>query len=83
MTRVSLLLKHHDLTGASDLHQAAGEIQREAQALHGVRVLLLRSPRDGHKERDGETDCFERELRNRGQQTALVKPALTGDRSMN
>ncbi|TNN56491.1 hypothetical protein EYF80_033288 [Liparis tanakae] len=33
--RVSLLLEHHHLAGASDLHQAAGEIQREAQALHG------------------------------------------------
>lgn len=41
------LLPHHcSPTGSSHLHQTAGEIQREAQALHGVCVLLLHSDRD-------------------------------------
>lgn len=41
-----LLLPHHcGPAGSSNLHQTAGEVQRETQALHCVCVLLLRSHR--------------------------------------
>lgn len=46
MRNFPLLPHHRGPTGSSHLHQTAGEIQREAQALHGVCVLLLHFDRD-------------------------------------
>lgn len=43
MRDVFLLPQRRDPTGSGDLHQTAGEIQREAQALHNVCMLLLLS----------------------------------------
>lgn len=46
LRNVLLLLHHRGPAGSCHLHQTAGEVQREAQALNGVSVLLLRSNRD-------------------------------------
>lgn len=46
---VLLLLRRRGPAGSCHLHQTAGEVQREAQALNGVGVLLLRSDRTGER----------------------------------
>lgn len=53
------LPKHRSPTGSSHLHQTAGEIQRETQALHCVCMLLLHSDRERRKERcvSGTPQC--------------------------
>lgn len=50
MRNLSRFPHHRRPTGSSHLHQTAGEIQRETQALHGVCMLLLHS--DGDRKTD-------------------------------
>lgn len=46
---VLLLLQRRGAAGSCHLHQTAGEVQREAQALNGVGVFLLRADRTGER----------------------------------
>lgn len=66
MGNVGQLPHHSRATSSSHLHQTAGEIQHEAQALHCVCVLLLHSGTQGAK-------------RNRGQQNEIQHSVCTAD----